>query len=104
MHLLAFLLQEQQPNPEQAMKIAMAIVPFIGLMMLIALVIVIVPSWFICKKAGFSPWLSLLNMIPMGGVILWYVLAFSDWKVAPVQQQAWAPQPPYPPQPPFQPR
>ncbi len=23
---------------------------------------VIVPFWFICKKAGFSPWLSLLNI------------------------------------------
>jgi ABC-type transport system involved in cytochrome c biogenesis permease subunit len=99
MHLLAFLLQEQQPNPEQAMKIAMAIVPFIGLMMLIALVIVIVPSWFICKKAGFSPWLALINLIPLGNLVLLYVLAFAEWKVVPSPQAGLYP-PPYPPPPP----
>jgi len=101
--LFAMVLQST-PDPEQVQRIMMAFVPIFLIMMLVGMAIVIIPFWFICKKAGFSPWLSLLNMIPMGGVILWYVLAFSDWKVAPVQQQAWAPQPPYPPQPPFQPR
>jgi len=102
--MLFALFLQNTPDPEQIQKLMMAFVPIFLLMMLVGMAIVIIPFWFICKKAGFSPWLSLLNMIPMGGVILWYVLAFSDWKVAPVQQQAWAPQPPYPPQPPFQPR
>ena len=99
MHLLALLLQEQQVNPEQAMKIAMAIVPFFGLLMLIALAVVIVPSWFICKKAGFSPWLSLINLIPLGNLVLLYVLAFAEWKVIPAPQVGMIP-PPYPPPPP----
>jgi hypothetical protein len=41
-HLLAFLL------------------PFIFVM----IVIVFIPIWMICKKAGFSPWISLLIFIP----------------------------------------
>ena len=48
--------------------------------------IVILPFWFICKKAGFSPWLALLNIIPFGNLILIYVLAFAEWKVVPVPQ------------------
>ena len=68
-------------------------------MFLLPMVVVgVIPFWFICKKAGFSPWLSLLNIIPAGNLILIYVLAFADWKVAPV-----VPQPgsyPYPPPPP----
>ena len=94
--LLALFLQNT-PDPEQIQKMMLAVVPFFLVMMLVGMAIVIIPFWFICKKAGFSPWLSLLNVIPLGGVILWYVLAFSDWKVAPVTQQAWVPQPPYPP-------
>jgi hypothetical protein len=101
--LFAMVLQNT-PDPEQVQKIMLAFVPIFLIMMLVGMAIVIIPFWFICKKAGFSPWLSLLNIIPLGGVILWYVLAFSDWKVAPAPQQAWAPQPPYPPQPPYQPR
>lgn len=37
------------------------------------------PFWFICKKAGFTPWLSLLIIIPFGALILPFVLAFVDW-------------------------
>ncbi len=36
----------------------MAILPII---ILVCVAIVIIPFWFICKKAGFSPWLSLLE-------------------------------------------
>ena len=56
------------------------------LIILIVLAIIIVPFWFICKKAGFSPWLSLLNLVPLGGLILIYVLAFAEWKVVPAPQ------------------
>ena len=76
------------------MVVAMfAIIPII---IVVGLAVVIVPFWFICKKAGFSPWLSLLNVIPLGNLILIYVLAFAEWKVAPVPPPGW--QPPYPPQ------
>jgi hypothetical protein len=44
------------------------------------------PLWFICKKAGFSPWLTLLNCIPFGNAVLLYLLAFADWKRHPLFQ------------------
>jgi len=79
----------------------MAILPVI---ILVALAVVIVPCWFICKKAGFSPWLSRLNNIPSGNLILLYVLAFAEWKVVPAPQAMWQPQQPNPPQPPLPPQ
>ena len=53
-----------------------------------------------------SPWLTLLNIIPLGNLVLIYVLAFAEWKVVPVAQLApypggYPPLPPqYPPAPP----
>jgi hypothetical protein len=95
MHFAALLLQST-PDPEAIQKMAMTIIPIIMVMVVVGLAIVILPFWFICKKAGFSPWLSLLNVIPLGNLILIYVLAFAEWKVAPVPPPGW--QPPYPPQ------
>ena len=48
------------------------------------------------QESRILPWLSLLNIIPLGNLILIYVLAFADWKVMPAPQ-AMAAQPPYPP-------
>ena len=102
MHLLAFLLQSQ-PDPEQVQKIVLAMMAISPFIILVAIIIVIVPFWFILKKAGMSPWLSLLCLIPsLGILVLLYVLAFAEWKVVPAPQQAW--QPPYPPQPPYTPQ
>ncbi len=42
-------------------------------------VFTVIPFWFICKKAGFSPWLSLITLIPFGLVILPILLAAMDW-------------------------
>jgi glycopeptide antibiotics resistance protein len=63
----------------------------------VLMAIIIIPFWFILKKAGFSPWLALINIVPFGTLILLYVLAFAGWKVIPVPQPGWQ-QPPYPPQ------
>jgi len=78
----------------------MAMMAILPLIIIVALAIIIIPFWFICKKAGFSPWLSLLNVVPFGNLIFIYVLAFAQWKVMPIPQAGWAPQPPYPPPPP----
>jgi len=100
---LALLLQAP-PNAEAIRHMMMAMVFILPIIILVVLTIVIVPFWFICKKAGFSPWLSLLNLIPLGHLVLIYVLAFSDWKVIPAPQAYWQPQSPYPPQPPLPPQ
>ena len=49
---------------------------------IIAVVVALVgvlPFWFICKKAGLSPWLSFIMIIPFGALVLPFILAFIDW-------------------------
>ena len=96
MHFALYVMQNP-PDPEQVKKMAMAVLAIMPIIILVALAVVIVPFWFICKKAGFSPWLSLLNIVPFGGLILMYVLAFGEWKVVPAPQPGWPPIPPPPP-------
>jgi hypothetical protein len=94
---LAFLLQ-QGPSADDISHIVVAMMAILPIIILICVAIIIIPFWFICKKAGFSPWLSLLCLIPsLGILVLLYVLAFAQWKVVPAPQMAYAP--PYPPPP-----
>ena len=93
----------QQPNPDQIMHIVALALSVYLVIFLVIMTAIIIPTWFICKKAGFSPWLSFIVVIPMGGLVLLYVLAFAEWKVIPAPQGAWPypqPYPPVPPQPP----
>jgi len=96
MHFAMILLQNQ-PDAETIQRMVLAFMAIMPILLLVGLAVVIIPVWFICKKAGFSPWLSLLCAVPLGNLILLYVLAFSQWKVVPLPQPAWQP-PPYPPQ------
>jgi len=50
------------------------------LIILLLLVFFVIPFWQIFKKAGFSPFLSLLIPLPLVGFIMLYVLAFAPWK------------------------
>ena len=107
MHEIALLLQNL--DPDDARKIAAVMLAVIPVIILIAIAILMIPCWFICKKAGFSPWLSLLCLLAGPGLlVLLYILAFAQWKVVPAPQMVWTPQPPmppnYPPQPPLPPR
>lgn len=43
------------------------------------IVLYVLPFLFIFKKAGFTPWLSVLCIIPFGTIILLFVLAFVEW-------------------------
>lgn len=79
-------MDQSQVHAVQAMLVFM---PFLVLGFSILFVI---PYWFIWKKAGFSPWFSLLMFIPIVNLVMLYVLAFSEWRVAPVTPIA----PPYP--------
>ncbi len=97
MNFLALLLQDQ-PDMATVQHILAIMIPLIGIIFLVSIAIVMVPCWFILKKAGFSPWLALLCILPsLGTLVLLYVLAFAEWKVVPAPQAAWPPQPPYPP-------
>ena len=96
---LALLLQSG-PDPAQIRHMVLAMMAVIPFIFVLGVVLVIIPTWFICKKAGFSPWLSLLIIVPLGGLILLYVLAFAEWKTSPIPQVAWQPPLPPPPVPP----
>jgi hypothetical protein len=51
---------------------------FIGHLLLSLLLII--PTWRICQRAGFSGALSLLHLVPIiGSFIVMAVLAFSSW-------------------------
>jgi hypothetical protein len=105
MNFLAMILQDTLQNPSDAVQQSvqhamMMMIPIFMVLGIIALAIILIPFWFICKKAGMSPWLTLLNIIPLGNLVLIYVLAFAEWKVVPVAQLAPYPggYPPVPPQ------
>jgi hypothetical protein len=102
MHFTALVLQVS-PDPATAQKMALAVLALFPIIMLVGMAIVIVPFWFICKKAGLSPWLSFLNVIPLGILILLYIVAFAEWKVVPAPFEAQGPYPPFPPYPPAYP-
>jgi len=102
MNSLAMLLQSSSDSLG-AQQILMWLGPIALITGIIVLAVILIPFWFICKKAGFSPWLTLLNILPGGGLVLIYVLAFAEWKVVPAGQiMPYTPpyQPPYPPIPP----
>jgi len=48
----------------------------------------IVPFWFICKKAGLTPWLSLIFLLPFGAVILPFIVAFTQWPATQGKQES----------------
>lgn len=97
MHL-ALMLFQNQIDPEQLRKIVMTFLAILPVIILVGYIIIVVPFWFICKKAGLSPWLSLINVIPLGNLVLIYLLAFADWKVVPIAPSTMGY--PYPPTPP----
>jgi hypothetical protein len=60
-----------------------------GLLFLIVLFpVTLIPYWVIFKKAGFSPALSLLTIIPVVGLVVLYVVAFSEWRSTQVYNPA----------------
>jgi hypothetical protein len=97
MHLMT-LLAQSQADPAQIQQMVIAMMAILPIIVLVCLAVILVPFWFICKKAGLSPWLTLLNIVPLGGLVLIYILAFSEWKVAPAPPATWASG--YPPPPP----
>lgn len=47
---------------------------------LLTALVLIIPTWRICTRAGFSGALSLFHLVPLiGPFIVMGVLAFSDW-------------------------
>jgi Na+/proline symporter len=79
-------------NPAQLHAMMAAMIPFILFCVVIGWAIVLVPFWQIFKKAGMTPALSLLMILPLVNLVMLYVLAFSRWNVIPAGPEY----PPYP--------
>jgi hypothetical protein len=47
----------------------------------LVLCVTILPFWMIFKKAGFSPWLSLTQLLPLVNLVALFYLAFAEWPV-----------------------
>lgn len=50
-----------------------------GSMLLLTAVVLAIPMWRICVKAGYSGWLGLLALVPVANLVLLYFLAFASW-------------------------
>ena len=72
---------------------------FFGFFGVLLSIIVLIPWWFIFKKAGFSPFLALLMFLPLINIVMLYFLAFARWNVVPAAMVY-----PGPPPVPYQPR
>jgi hypothetical protein len=48
--------------------------------------VIVIPFWQIFKKAGFSPWFSVLMAIPLLNAVVLYFLAFANWSNAEIQK------------------
>ena len=100
MHAIALLLQDT-PDPAMIHRLIGAMLIAVPIIIAIVIAIIVIPCWMILKKAGMTPWLSLLCLLPsLGLLVLLYILAFAEWKVVPAPQATWTPAPPLPPQPP----
>jgi hypothetical protein len=71
---------------------------FFGFFGALVSIIALIPYWFIFKKAGFSPFLSLLILVPLINIVALYFLAFARWNVVPAPTGYPAAPVPYPPQ------
>ncbi len=47
----------------------------------VVIVLLVVPYWRIFGKAGFSPALSLLMLVPLVNIVMLYYLAFAEWPI-----------------------
>ncbi|HEV3494270.1 MAG TPA: hypothetical protein VG224_26945 [Reyranella sp.] len=53
---------------------------FLAIAHLLVALVLIIPTWRICTRAGFSGALSLFHLVPViGSFIVMAMLAFSDW-------------------------
>jgi hypothetical protein len=108
-HALAMLQDSSSSSSlsqDQTAKLGAAMAGMMGIFLLIGFGMIaffIFLFWRILAKAGLPGPLALICLFPgLGSLIVICILAFSEWKVMPIPQQAYYP-PPFPPQPPAPP-
>jgi hypothetical protein len=38
-----------------------------------------VPSWWILQRIGLSPWWSLFSIVPLGTIVMLWIIAYRRW-------------------------
>ncbi len=62
------------------LTVGSVVVFFLVIGHLLLSLLLVVPTWRICARAGFSGALSLLHFVPVvGSLVVMAILAFSDW-------------------------
>jgi len=62
------------------MGLFMLVIYIVALLMVLAMYVLrIYLKWKILERTGISPWLALLAIIPIGSLIVEFILAFGDW-------------------------
>ena len=46
---------------------------------LISAIVIIWPAAVICRRAGYSPWLGVIAIVPLAQIVLLWFIAFSPW-------------------------
>lgn len=49
------------------------------LWMILLAVVVVIPFWRICSRAGYPGVISLLVLVPLANLVFLYFLAFANW-------------------------
>ncbi len=49
------------------------------LVLLLVIALQVIPFWRILPRAGISSWVALIAVIPLGALILLWVMAFKRW-------------------------
>jgi hypothetical protein len=56
------------------------VILMIGVFGVGAAMLMLWPAARCLRRIGFSPWLSLVALIPFGNIVLLWVVAYSDWR------------------------
>ena len=68
-------------SPDQSLAALAAMSTVFLIFGLIAVVVTVLIYYFIFKRTGMNPWLSLVMLIPIGNLVMLLVLAFSEWPI-----------------------
>lgn len=92
-------MQDTATDPNAIAHVMAIVGPLIGLFVLVYIALTVLPLWFAFKKAGLSPFLALIAIIPnLGVIICLFILGFAKWKVvaAPEYGSGYPPAPNFP--------
>lgn len=81
------------PNSLNNPALTPVVLLFVFVIAIVAVAVGIIPYWKIFGKAGFSPWLSILMLVPLLNLVVLYIVAFSTWNVQPSFHQQVPPPP-----------